>query len=183
MTITNVVHDPRKHHIALATILLSIAIVLFIVASFLVFTTTSALTVALICLSLVIGLVGFNRLEKSSQSKPVTPVVFESESFGAVLSEGTGFEVWIEITITPHDLPLNAINRLKTRIQGTLNFYASKNKVLPEEPFSMFEKLFENAIAPLSKELQIETLTIRTTDVRMQGSPNSPARGIYYGSA
>lgn len=178
---TNDITSERKTHADLGKLLLSIAIAFFIVATVMLFVSKTPYTILIAFLSLLFGLTGFSQLESANKLPLISPVIFELELLGAVLKTGTAFHVLLEITITPDPAPPQALERIRIRLQRTLNIYVTKLEAISDDPFAEFDALFQKDLDSLCKELGLQRITLQTIDVKVEGAPQAPQRGIYLG--
>ena len=158
---------------------MSFAIGSLVIATIFVFGSNPQWTILFALIALVLGLIGFDHLEAANQPKPVIPVAFELDLLGAVLKTGTAFDVTIEITYSPAPGPPQALDRIKTRLQSALNRYVLKIDSLSDDPFTELDGVLRAALEPLYEELGLEQIALHTVDVKIEGSPKPPSRGLY----
>lgn len=163
------------------TILVFFGVILLVGAVVIVFTSTSPYTIIVAALPLVVGLIGFSQLKIANKRSQIQPVVFELDLLGTVLKAGTPFHVLVEITFLPAPGPPQALERIKSRLQRAINIYASKTSALSDDPFTEFDNVLQVAIDPIPDELGLDELTLNTIDVKLEGSPHPPARGLVIG--
>jgi hypothetical protein len=174
--------DQQRANNFIGVSLLIAAGALFAAAIILLLTTTSPYTILFGVLSLAVGLAGFKQFEFSTKEISMLPV-FELDLLGAVLKTGIGFHVLIELTFSPAPFaPAPFLERIKVRLQRTLNIYGSRLNKLPDDPFTEVEHILTMTADPLSQELGIDTISIKVIDVKLEGSPEPPKRGIHFGA-
>jgi len=168
-------------HKSVGSILLFLAVAFLISDVILLLVSNTPYSLLIAIASLVFGLIGFSQLEKANEPEPIVPVMFELELLGAVLKTGTGFHVLVEITFSPAPGPPQALERIRVRLQRALNMYVSKIEAISNDPFAEFDGVLQSAVSPLCKELRLDSISLQTIDVKVEGSPQPPARGIYIG--
>src|SRR3989442_595826 len=124
----------RRHRNS-GTILITIAGFLLVLVILLLTLSVYQGTIILAILAIIVGNYAFNHFEKAATFRPIAPIIHGLELFSSALKNGGDVNVLLEIHYpSEQDSPLT-LDRIKIRLQRTLNVHLSRIEALSADPY------------------------------------------------
>ncbi|HLY39682.1 MAG TPA: hypothetical protein VKR52_00660 [Terracidiphilus sp.] len=152
---------------------------LLLVATILIFESRFLYGILLAIVALMVGLIGFNRIEEANRPAPQLywgrdTVLFDSET-----KMGAPFYVHFEINWLPGPGPASTLEIIQTRIQKWLFEYGSKINALPNDAMTEIENAIRVALPSLEEELGLEQIKVNV--IRAKVGRSGPQTGFHQG--
>ena len=140
----------------------------------------SALLIGIV--ALILGNMSFSRFERQSAPAPPPQEFHELDSFTSRLMDGTEVTFVIQIQFTAQKPSPSVMDQIKYRILRRLNETLPLLNTLYEHPLPATDHIIQKDVPDLCKELKIETLILRTIEIK-DGSTSAThhSQGIYFG--
>ena len=161
---------------------LGLALVCLIIAFYGLSKNTPLLTLVMALFAIFVGHAAFNYFQAASQPGPDPIEVHAVETFVSSLKDGSDVTFVIEIHYEMLKQSSTIPMQINIRILRRLNEYLPTCEEIYPDPLNTTDRIIQQDIPSLSKELKLKDLTLRTIDVK--GRPPSVAhrsQGIYFG--
>jgi hypothetical protein len=175
------VAEQRKHRI-IGQFLIAIAVLFLLLGILTLFIPNFQWTLIFAILACVFGNYAFRHFEKVAELKSLKKTVQEVDLFSAELKNGQEVNVHLEVHYPSDQDPALTLKRINNQLLRNLNRYLSNLEALSSDPYTEIDTVLQTAIEPLCKELDIESITIQTINVKT-ASTSTRSGGLYLGES